>query len=168
MLKKTDLLWCLAYPLYQICGTVRHEASHALGAWLEGATITKFVFWPTVSSHGFRWGYVQFRGPTSWLTLAAPYFADLLTFGLFFWLCLRLRFSRRWVWLNAVIIGLVSPLANTVFNYLGAARGANDVGRLLHSLPPFAVHAYLALTIVLYGLGLWVVSKRAPGWRQSV
>ena len=33
-LKREDLLWLLAYPLYQIIGTIRHEASHALLAWL--------------------------------------------------------------------------------------------------------------------------------------
>ena len=162
--RKTDFLWLLAYPLYQIIGTIRHEGSHALAAWLEGGTVTRFVFWPTVDQQRvFRWGYVQFGGPTSWLTLAAPYFADLLTFGLFFWLCVRFRFSRRWLWLNFVIIGLISPLANTVFNALGSGRPTNDIARLLHSLPPFAVYAYLVLTIALYCAGLWVVFKRAEG-----
>lgn len=163
MLKKSDLLWLLAYPLYQIIGTMRHEASHGLVAWLGGATITKFVFWPTVDQQrGFRWGYVQWSGPTNGLTLAVPYFADLLTFGLFFWLCMCISFPHRWLWLNAVIIGLVSPLANTAYNYLGSAQGANDIGRLLLILPPLAVHAYLALTMVLYGIGLWMVFKCAP------
>ena len=162
-LKKADLLWILAYPLYQIIGTIRHEASHALMAWLEGSTVNKFVFWPTVDEWGiFRWGYVELSGPTTWLTLAAPYFVDLLTFGLFFWMCLRLRFPRRWLWLNAVIIGLISPLFNSGYNYLRSSVAVSDVGRLLHSLPPFVVHAYLALTIALYSISLYVVFKRGP------
>jgi hypothetical protein len=162
-LKKADLLWLLAYPLYQIIGTIRHEASHALLAWLQGSTITEFVFWPTVDERGiFRWGYVEFSGPSNWLTLAAPYFADLFTFGLFFWICTRLHFPRRWLWLNALIIGLLSPLFNTSYNYLRSSVAVSDVGRLLLSLPPFVVHAYLVLTIALYSIGLYVVFKRGP------
>jgi len=30
MLQKRDLLWILAYPIYQIIGTIRHEGSHLL------------------------------------------------------------------------------------------------------------------------------------------
>jgi hypothetical protein len=163
MLKKADFLWLLAYPLYQCIGSLRHEASHAVVGWLEGATITAFVFWPTLDQHwGVGWGYVGFSGPRSWLTSAAPYAADLSTFGLFFWLCMRVRFPCRWLWLNAVIVGLISPLVNTAYNYRGAPGGTNDVGYLLQVLPPLAVHAYFALTMVLYGMGIWVVSKRAP------
>jgi hypothetical protein len=162
-LKKADLLWILAYPLYQIIGTIRHEASHALMAWLEGSTVNKFVFWPTVNQSGrFLWGYVELSGPTTWLTSAAPYFVDPLTFGLFFWMCLRLRFPRRWVWLNAVIIGLLSPLFNSGYNYWRSPVAVSDVGRLLLSLPPFMVHAYLVLTMALYVVGLYIVFRRGP------
>lgn len=45
-LKKADLLWLLAYPLYQIIGTIRHEASRALMAWLEGSAFTNLCFGP--------------------------------------------------------------------------------------------------------------------------
>jgi hypothetical protein len=40
MLQKRDMLWILAYPIYQIIGTIRHEGSHALVALLEGARVT--------------------------------------------------------------------------------------------------------------------------------
>jgi hypothetical protein len=158
MLRKRDLLWLLAYPLYQVIGTLRHELSHALVAWLEGATITEFKFIPT---QGY-WGYVRWSGPTDWLTLAAPYFVDLLTFVIFFWLCTSIKFHRHWLWLNAVIIGMLSPLVNTAYNYSGFIRGTNDIGRLLQVLPPFAVHAYMVLTILLYCIGLWWVFKPHP------
>lgn len=96
------------------------------------------------------------------LTTAAPYFADLFTFGLFFRICIRLHFPRRWLWLNAVIIGLLSPVFNTGYNYFRSSVAVSDVGRLLLSLPPFVVHAYLVLTIALYSIGLYVVFKRGP------
>lgn len=163
MLRKSDLLWLLGYPLYQLVGTFRHEGSHALVAMLEGAAIREFVWWPTVQEGmGFYWGYVRWDGHTSWLTIAAPYFVDLLTYAVFFWLCTRAPFKRRWLWLNAVIIGLVSPLVNSLYNYWGGFRSMNDVGRLLRALPLWQVHLYFVSTIVLYGLGLWVVLRR-PG-----
>ncbi len=58
-MRRADLLLALAYPLYQIVGTLRHEASHAAIARLEGTPIERFVFWPTIRDGlGFSWGYV--------------------------------------------------------------------------------------------------------------
>ena len=108
-LRKVDLLWILAYPLYQLIGTFRHEASHALAAVLQGATIQRFVFWPTGLGSDFRWGYVSWVGSTDWVVTAAPYLCDLATFAIFFVVCTRLRMRRRCVWVNVVAIGLVSP-----------------------------------------------------------
>ena len=154
-MKITDLLWILAYPVYQIIGTLRHEASHALAALLEGARITEFVFWPT---RGY-WGYVIWEGPVTSATIGAPYVCDLMTFGLFFVLCMAARFERRWVWLNAVVLGMISPLINSVYNYWGGLRGPNDVGKLLESLSPGFVHAYFWFTIGFYLVGLVLVFK---------
>ncbi len=154
-MKITDLLWILAYPVYQIIGTLRHEASHALAALLEGARITEFVFWPT---RGY-WGYVIWEGPVTSATIGAPYVCDLMTFGLFFGLCMAARFERRWVWLNAIALGMISPLVNSVYNYWGGLRGPNDVGKLLESLSPGFVHAYFWFTIGFYLVGLVLVFK---------
>ena len=157
---RADLPWALAYPLYQTLGTLRHEGAHALAALFEGARVTRFVFWPTLAPRGgLRWGYVRFTGRTGWFTLAAPYLCDLLTYALGFWLCTRTRFSRRWLWLNVVIVGLISPLANSLYNYVGGHFRNNDVGRLLAQLPPLAVEAYFVVTLALYVVGLVVVFK---------
>jgi len=162
-LKKTDLLWVLAYPLYQLISTFRHEGAHALSAWLEGAKIQEFVFWPSVhETWGFRWGYVQWEGDTDWLTTAAPYIIDLLTFLLFFWLCMRARFERRWLWVNAIAIGLLSPFINSIYNYVGGLDSLNDVGNLLRELPPLPVHLYFILTLILYLVGMVVVFRSSP------
>ncbi|HEU4745579.1 MAG TPA: hypothetical protein VFS61_10095 [Anaerolineales bacterium] len=108
-------------------------------AWLEGRTIHKFVFWPTVNEWGsLRWGYVELSAPTTWLTTADPYFADLFTFG------------------------LISPLFNSGYNYWRGFVAISDVCRLLQILPPFVVHAYLVLTIALYSIGPYVVFRRGP------
>ena len=161
LLKRADWLWLLAYPLYQTIGTLRHEAGHALVAWLEGATIIRFVFWPTTSPQGvFRWGYVRFTGPATWLTTAAPYICDLLTFVLFLWLCTRIRVPLRWLWLNLVVVGLISPLLNSTYNYVGSVWRINDVAFLISRLGRFPVDAYFMLTITLYAMGIAMVLKR--------
>ena len=159
--RAADLLWGLAYPLYQTIGTLRHEAAHALVAILEGARVTEFIFWPTLSgTGGIRWGYVVYTGATSWVTIAAPYFLDLLTYILGFWVCIRCRIARRWLWLNVVIVGLISPFVNSLYNYNGGRRfGTNDVGRLMDQLPASAVEAYFVLTLAFYLIGLIVVFR---------
>jgi hypothetical protein len=159
MLKARDLAWLLAYPLYQVLGTVRHEASHALLARLEGARVREFVFLPRIEDGLITWGYVRCDGPVTWITTAAPYFVDLLTFIVFF-VIQRRPHLPRWLWLNLVVIGLVSPLLNSAYAYQnGFWRPSSDVGRLLHTLPPLAVHLYFGATILGYVAGLTLVFR---------
>ena len=134
-------------------GTFRHEASHAVAAILEGNTITEFVFWPTERS----WGYVNWDGPHTVANIGAPYLVDILTFGLFFAVCMLVRFDRRWIWINLIALGVISPLVNSYYNYTGGLQSMNDVGKLLVMLPPNLVHGYFWLTIGVYAVGLVVV-----------
>jgi len=56
--------------------TARHEASHALVAWLEGAEISELRLLPGMHPElGFYFGYVMHSGETTWLTTAAPFVA---------------------------------------------------------------------------------------------
>jgi hypothetical protein len=166
-MRKTDLLWIFAYPLYQIIGTFRHEAGHALAALLEGETITEFVFWPTSSG----WGYVVWEGPSTVASIGAPYILDLLTFAVFFTVCMTVVFRRRWVWINAVAIGIISPLINSAYNYRGGLRSNNDVGWLFKQISPGIVHGYFWLTMLAYFGGLilvFTVSEMARASRSKV
>lgn len=153
-LRRGDLLWLLAYPIYQLIGSLRHEASHAAAAILQGAAIEELVFWPTQTDAGFRWGYVTWSGDVSWFATAAPYLCDLATFVLFFVICTRVRFRRHWVWVNLVAIGLISPLVNSAYNYVNGIRGVGDVTRLLGTLPDQVVHAYFVITLLAYVGGI--------------
>jgi hypothetical protein len=158
-LARKDLVWLLATPLYILIGTLRHELGHATVALLLGAQIERFVFWPTWSETGFRWGYVVWYGREALVVTAAPYLCDLATFALFSVICTRIRFRRHWVWVNLVIIGLVSPLLNSAYNYVRGLMGSGDVARLLGELPDLAVHAYFAVTLCLYLIGLFLVLR---------
>lgn len=128
--------------------TARHEGSHALAAWLEGAEISEVRLLPGVNPElGFYFGYVVHSGETTWLTAAAPFLADavvLLCAGLLIrWLAVgpRGRFAF-------VMLGLVSPLADLVYNYQGGLwREGTDVRDLFLALPDAPVHGFFLLAI---------------------
>ena len=167
-MKRKDLLWILAYPVYQIIGTIRHEGSHALAAMAEGARVMEFVFWPSFFNEKFYWGYVIWHGSTTWFTTAAPYFCDLITFFLALLIILEAKPKRRWVWLNILIIGMLSPFINSVYNYMrGLITSLHDVGELLWGLNPVAVHLYFALTLVFYAWGLYHCYFRKKTWHPE-
>lgn len=66
-------------------------------------------------------------------------------------------FKRRWVWLNLIALGVISPLVNSFYNYRGGLQGPNDVSWLLQVLPEGIVHGYFWLTISTYLVGLVLV-----------
>ncbi len=155
-LHQKDLYWLLLYPLYQILSTIRHEGGHALAATLEGAQVDRFVFWPTMENGHFYWGFAQWQGQATWFSLGAPYLIDLLTVSLIFVLLWRAAGLPRWLWLNLGIVGLLSPLVNSAYNYIGSwASSGNDVARLLGLLPPLWVHLYFWLSFSAYAAAIW-------------
>jgi hypothetical protein len=167
-MKRKDLLWMLAYPIYQTIGTFRHEGSHALAAMAEGAKVTNFVFWPNFDLGRSTWGYVTWDGSTSWFTTAAPYFCDLITFFIALLVILEARPKLRWLWFNILVIGIVSPFVNSAYNYSGGlARGFNDVGELLHNPNPVAVKLYFALTLLFYAWGIYHCYLRKKSWHPE-
>lgn len=154
---RKDLFWLLAYPLYQTIGTMRHEASHALFALVEGATIKQFVFWPSMRDSTFYWGYVRWSGQVSWVVTAAPYLVAFAWYVVFFVICTRISFKRHWIWVNLVAIGLITPLVDSAYNYIrGISGSANDVAKLLQGapLPDWASHAYFVLTLAVCIVGI--------------
>ena len=154
-----DLAWLLAFPAYQIIGTIRHEAAHAMAVLLEGGQVRKFVFWPTWGRQ-FYWGYVQWSGHVGWLTSAAPYLSDLLTFIIFYVVCTRISTKRHWLWVNLYVVGLVSPLINSVYRYVSSFFREGDLTSIMAAVPPALVHAYFILTLVLYVAALVQIQRR--------
>lgn len=159
ILTRRDLLWLFATPIYQMIGTLRHEGAHAVAAWLEGARVTQFVFWPSFQQDVLYWGFVRISGTTDWFFLAAPYFFDMITFSIFFALMFFAPFRRKWIWLNLVIIGMISPLINSLYNYWRSAGAINDINRLFQELPGGLVHAYFISTLTFYLVGTLAVVR---------
>lgn len=118
----------------------RHEGSHALMAHLEGANIEELKLIPGIHEElGFYFGYVEYSKDTSWLTEAAPYFADILilalTFTILFWKP-EIKFYKI-----ILYFGFLSPIINLVYNYQGGFwREGNDFYDLLNLLPKVVVH----------------------------
>jgi hypothetical protein len=117
------------------------------------------VFIPGFRDEQFYFGYVSWTGgETNALVTAAPYFLDLLTFAVFFLICYRGRIRQHWLWLNLVIIGLISPLINSGYQYLKPGLGmSGDIGWLLERWPANWVHGYMISTLGLYLVGLILV-----------
>ena len=159
MIRKRDWLWLLLLPVYLIISTYRHEAAHAIVATAQGAEVLEFAFWPSIYKTGkFYFGYVSWQGgETNWLVDAAPYFMDILTYGVFFPIVFWVRFPWHSLWLNLVIIGLFSPIVNTFYNYI---RGG-DVRDLLAALPDLPVHVCFLLGFGLAILGLVLTLTRS-------
>jgi hypothetical protein len=166
-MRKTDTMWLLALPVYLTIGTVRHEGAHALAAMLQGATITDFRFLPLVHpDYGFKWGLMNWTGgETTSLVFAAPYLADMLFFALFSVLCTAISRMPRWVWINIFIIGVVSPLTNTAYNYLCFFDGSehHDVTYLARVHGTTVVHAFFVVAILAYVVGTALVVVRRLG-----
>jgi hypothetical protein len=129
--------------------TARHEGSHALMAYLEGAQIKELQLLPGVHEDlGFYFGYVKHSGDTTWLTESAPFYADLIIVLI---TCLILTFLRPIRFHNELLLfGFGSPIVDLIYNYQGGLwRSGTDVSDLLELLPKGLVHTSFILAIVL-------------------
>jgi hypothetical protein len=159
-MKLKDLLWLLCYPIYQIIGTIRHEGSHALIGYLQGAKIKEFVFLPTFYRWKVLWGYVWLSGGnTTWLMTAAPYICDFTFFTICFIFLWKYNITQRWIYVNIVIIGLLSPLINTAYNYSNfSIRG--DINGLTKYFQSNWFHIILIALLLYYISGIVFIIKK--------
>lgn len=128
--------------------TTRHEFGHVLGAFLEGAEVTRVRILPGVDPElGFYFGLVAYRGPTSWWTTAAPFLLAWLVAalgGVWLFRATLSEGARRW----GVLLLLISPLIDTTYGYLsGLWRPEADVFELRQALPELLVHVAFLLAI---------------------
>ena len=138
----------------------RHEGSHALMAFLEGADIEKLRLFPGIHDElGFYFAYVQHSGNTGWLTEAAPFFSDLILIIIATILLFNIKNLQ---YFNTVLLlGFISPIIDLIYNYQGGLwRAGTDVSDLLNILPKTIVHLIFITAIILSVSGYIFFIKR--------
>jgi len=140
--------------------TARHEGSHALMAYLEGAEIIEMKLLPGIHKElGFYFGYVKHSGDTTWLTEAAPFFSDLIIIIITSAILFYSRIKRFHI--VFLFYGIGSPIVDLIYNYQGGLwRKGTDVSDLLEILPKGLVHTLFILAIVLSVLTFLYFRKR--------
>jgi hypothetical protein len=93
--------------------------------------------------------------------IAAPYIIDFLFFALFGILCAAIPRMPRWAWVNCFIIGVLSPLIDTAYNYRGLFTGKhNDAVYLARVHGAVVTHVLFATAVVCYIIGVTVIVMR--------
>ena len=159
--RRRDWLWFWALPIYILIGTARHELSHAFAATLEGARVQSIHLIPSLAPHhGVLWGYVNWTGTTTWLSLAAPYFCDLLTFLLGIWIFRSRVTMPRWVRVQVFVVGVLSPAINSLFNYAAALYNPTaDIARVATTVPRAWVIAWVVVSLAIYWVSIFFLVK---------
>jgi ABC-type nitrate/sulfonate/bicarbonate transport system permease component len=70
----------------------------------------------------------------------------------------------HWLWINLVIVGLISPVVNSFANWIAGVFLSDDadVARLLDESPDVLIHGYFLVTVAAYALGTLMVMFRVP------
>ena len=103
------------------------------------------------------------------LVIAAPYLVDFFFFALFGIICAAIPRMPRWAWVNCFIIGVLSPLIDTAYNYRGLFIGKyNDAVYLARVHGSIVTHVLFATAIACYIVGTAsVVMRRMKADRQK-
>ncbi|NSW53738.1 MAG: hypothetical protein HPY85_14650 [Anaerolineae bacterium] len=153
---KKDSHWLYALPIYLLINSLRHQIANVIAVLLTGGRLTRFTLLPDFSPAGWlRFSNIQWVGGEEWLILAAPYVADLITFVVFFLLLQRKVVQKRWLFINLLILGLLSPVFNSAYDYFSTVFVATDVSRIISHMPyEELVHLYFVLTLSFYVMAI--------------
>jgi hypothetical protein len=141
-----------------LVGTARHESSHAIAAAAQGARIEHIQLLPSfLDGAGLLWGSVSWSGGhPGWKMTAAPYFCDVLFFSGFFLLCTFAHRMPQWLWINCLVIGLLSPFVNTAYNYSKLFwRSDGDVNTLVFVFGGPRIHILFLTMLGVFAAGIW-------------
>src|SRR5262249_2854741 len=99
------------------------------------------IYWPTRRNGELYWGYVVFDGSPSLISTAAPYVVDILLVLVSTWACVRWLSTRRALWINVAVFGVVAPTIDLTSNFIMLAvfRRGGDVAGLTMALGFVAV-----------------------------
>lgn len=128
----------LAYPLYQIVSTFRHEGSHAAEVWFHGGVVVQFKILPHFYRGDFYWGRVRWITPFSaayaLAILRAPYAVNAASIAWGFVLARAIAVGlvqmNHWTRFGLIML-LVSPAIDTLYNAgKWLFRGTGDFARM--------------------------------------
>ena len=142
--------------------TIVHEFSHCVAAWVQGGTVTEFVWLPT----GGVWGYMAYTFPPGYwyspeLIAVAPYVMWLGCCGLAGLLALKRDPYPFWisssifVWL---FIGPVADIANAAFPY-ALLNANNDLRDAFGSCTWMVAFGIGLLALIVTGAGYWLQTR---------
>lgn len=171
-IRRGDFRWLALAPAYIMLDTLRHEMSHAFMAWLAGTRVLAIRILPGEQLGYFSFGYTILDENATWLVYAAPYLCDLVLFTATFGLLRYGHFKQRWIYINLILVGLASPLFNSLSGFINSFAITNDVTRLaiLFSRTPVTyiflagMLYYLALLRRLYRLCIFHNKAQPPFW----
>lgn len=131
----TILVHVLAYPAYQVLGTIRHEACHAIVAKLHGAEITKFRWYPERVEGVFFWGYVRWLWPDAereelLFAFRAPYLVNIILIVIGAMMFAFVEIPNDHWWMVTLILLVISPAVDTLYNMVKGWRGYGDFSRI--------------------------------------
>ena len=126
------LVHALLYPVYQILGTFKHEAAHAIAAKKEGRGVEVFVFWPQRDLGYFTWGYVRYGYavlPLPRYVMLMPYYVDAIWFALGVACLAAIDLADMdvfWV-VGAFVVVVMLPAFDVIYNLAKwALKGTGD------------------------------------------
>jgi hypothetical protein len=121
------------YPVYQVLSTARHELAHAAAGWLSGLRILEVRVIPCRRDGRSYWGYVRWEGTPNVHCHLAPYYVDLACLPAGIWLAVDPPAWPFHAWAAAVVMLLVSPVVDTLYNLLKwRLYGTGDFAAALH------------------------------------
>jgi len=114
-------LWhILAYPLYQILSTIRHELAHAIVVTATGGTVIEFNVFPHKRNARWYWGYTRWLTFDGWKPSAhvylAPYYVNLICGGVWIYLRNNVPFQNEHWWIFTTVMLAISPVVDTLYN----------------------------------------------------
>ena len=132
-------IWHLiAYPIYQILGTLRHEGAHAAEVIWHGGVVFEFRILPHFYRGSFYWGRVRWVTPITVAqaidVLKAPYYVNVacIAWGMVLARAVQLQVVSMDHFTRFGLIMLVlSPAIDTLYN-LGKwfIHGVGDFARI--------------------------------------
>jgi hypothetical protein len=112
------LVHVLLYPVYQVLSTARHELAHAVAARLSGLRVLEIRVLPCRRDGRWFWGYVRWEGTPNVHCHLAPYYVDVASLPFGIWLAVDPPSWPFHAWAAAVVMLLVSPVVDTLYNVL--------------------------------------------------